>query len=450
MAYIPSDMARKASFRKRKGGLMKKMEELNTLCDVHGFLIIHGPEDKEPTVWPSPAVAEELLERFMSVSDMERGRKMMDHEHYLRERITKSQELIAKHARRNRELQAIHFMNRIQWDGAQLSGFSSGDLNELVWLIDEKRREVAKRRNLSQYVAAASSCPPSPLDHLVPPSSPELEIYLPQVRFSGEDDEEDLPEFNAGLDNSDSEASRPPTSSSGMSTLQVPPSGSRVDTGTGLINSHDALMWEQFISGLMNDHPMTRNTAPNARNLMGAGILRAPTTAPNVSGSDPNVVLAAKNIGVPTSVAPNMAPDQVDIGIIEGREQSLGLHNGNNMGGGDGLHNMEVETREDARGIPDSRGNESDYAFVLQDDDTVGGESIQSHHQVGSGDQAGGGYGIVLPQPNFEHDIYPQNPLLMSHFDIMNRGTGDGGSRSASDVEPTKTPGFNTDWLFYS
>ncbi|KAH0992523.1 hypothetical protein GBA52_004006 [Prunus armeniaca] len=86
LAWITNDSARKTSFRKRKEGLLKKLSELSILCDVSGFAIIYGPDDKEPVVWPSRPIAEELLARFQRIPEVDRCKKMMNQETYLNDR----------------------------------------------------------------------------------------------------------------------------------------------------------------------------------------------------------------------------------------------------------------------------------------------------------------------------------------------------------------------------
>ncbi|KAF5203782.1 agamous-like MADS-box protein AGL80, partial [Thalictrum thalictroides] len=81
LAWIVNDSARRATFKKRKKGLMKKVSELSTLCGVEACAIIYGPEDPQPDVWPStPSEAHRVLTRFNSMPEMEQSKKMMNQE----------------------------------------------------------------------------------------------------------------------------------------------------------------------------------------------------------------------------------------------------------------------------------------------------------------------------------------------------------------------------------
>ncbi|KAL6135268.1 hypothetical protein ACLB2K_067496 [Fragaria x ananassa] len=66
LTYITNDSARKATFKKRKMGLMKKVRELTTLCDIDACAIIYSPYDSQPEVWPSHLGAQ----RELTMSDL--------------------------------------------------------------------------------------------------------------------------------------------------------------------------------------------------------------------------------------------------------------------------------------------------------------------------------------------------------------------------------------------
>ncbi|ONI28917.1 hypothetical protein PRUPE_1G168700 [Prunus persica] len=117
LAWITNDSARKTNFRKRKEGLLKKLSELGILCDVSGFAIIYGPDDKEPVVWPSNPIAEELLARFQRIPKVDRCMKMMNQETYLNDR-------------KNKEMEMNIIMSQIQ-EGKPMNEFGTGELTGL-------------------------------------------------------------------------------------------------------------------------------------------------------------------------------------------------------------------------------------------------------------------------------------------------------------------------------
>ncbi|VVA31257.1 PREDICTED: agamous MADS-box [Prunus dulcis] len=144
LAWITNDSARKTSFRKRKEGLLKKLSELSILCDVSGFAIIYGPDDKEPVVWPSRPIAEELLARFQRIPEVDRCKKMMNQETYLDDRLAKLKEQLTKTHRKNKEMEMNIIMSQIQ-EGKPLNEFGTCELTCLVLFLEEKIKEIWKR-----------------------------------------------------------------------------------------------------------------------------------------------------------------------------------------------------------------------------------------------------------------------------------------------------------------
>ncbi|KAL3830900.1 hypothetical protein ACJIZ3_019702 [Penstemon smallii] len=53
IAYITNESRRKASFNKRKKGLIKKVRELSTLCGLEACAIVYRSNEPEPEVLPS-------------------------------------------------------------------------------------------------------------------------------------------------------------------------------------------------------------------------------------------------------------------------------------------------------------------------------------------------------------------------------------------------------------
>ncbi|KAK3222411.1 hypothetical protein Dsin_009436 [Dipteronia sinensis] len=56
--YMAKDSARKATFRKRKKGLWKKVSELSsTLCGIDVCAIVYNPYDNQPSRGPNDRVS---------------------------------------------------------------------------------------------------------------------------------------------------------------------------------------------------------------------------------------------------------------------------------------------------------------------------------------------------------------------------------------------------------
>lgn len=159
LAYISNDSARKATFKKRKKGLVKKVSELSTLCDVLACAIIYSPYDSQPEVWPpSPGAAHGVLSEFKKMPEMEQSKKMVNQESFLKHRLAKSKDQLKKLHKDNREREISSLMYRTLTLSASTSsspnttnasyllhGLSLVDLNDLGWLIDQNLKDIHNR-----------------------------------------------------------------------------------------------------------------------------------------------------------------------------------------------------------------------------------------------------------------------------------------------------------------
>ncbi|XP_051132730.1 agamous-like MADS-box protein AGL80 [Andrographis paniculata] len=144
LAYIANDSARKATYKKRKKGLIKKVSELSTLCGIEACAIIYSPYDAQPEVWPDARGAHHVLAQFKRMPEMEQCKKMMNQEGFIRGRISKAADQLKKVQKENREKEITHLMFQCL-TGKALQGLPLPDLNDLGWLIDQNLKEICKR-----------------------------------------------------------------------------------------------------------------------------------------------------------------------------------------------------------------------------------------------------------------------------------------------------------------
>ncbi|WJX56973.1 hypothetical protein P8452_42579 [Trifolium repens] len=103
LEYITNQSKRNATYKRRKSGLLKKIYELITLCGIEACLLIYGENNVQPEVFPPAPIARNVLGKFLSLPEIERNKKMMDLEGFLKTKISKTQKLLMKQIDENQK-----------------------------------------------------------------------------------------------------------------------------------------------------------------------------------------------------------------------------------------------------------------------------------------------------------------------------------------------------------
>ncbi|CAN0920848.1 Agamous-like MADS-box protein AGL80 [Linum grandiflorum] len=109
LAYITNDSARKATYNKRKKGLIKKVSELSTLCDVQACAII--------TV-------------------RTKARDMAPDEKFLKERIEKAEEQLRKQKSNNKEKMVNNIVFNYLTGRISLTSLAPDNLDDIARVVD--------------------------------------------------------------------------------------------------------------------------------------------------------------------------------------------------------------------------------------------------------------------------------------------------------------------------
>ena len=150
LTYIANDAKRRATFKKRKSGLIKKVDEISTLCGIEACAIIYHPNEPQPEVWPSPWGARRVISEFMKMPELEQSKKMLTQESFLRQRIQKAQEQLKKQRTDNKKKEMNHLMFQCLSAGEVFDSANMIDLNDLSWLIDQNLKDVNRKINRIQ------------------------------------------------------------------------------------------------------------------------------------------------------------------------------------------------------------------------------------------------------------------------------------------------------------
>ncbi|XP_008807941.1 agamous-like MADS-box protein AGL80 [Phoenix dactylifera] len=185
LAWIANDATRRATLKKRRKGLLKKVQELSILCGVEACAIVYGPNDRVPEVWPTPPEAARVIARFKSMPEMEQTRKMVNQEGFLRQRAMKLLEQLRKQERENREIE-MKLLIREGLRGQSYDNLGIEEATCVSWMLERKIKEIydkldeiSSKLAVKQAAAAAAPPPALPPQVMVPPPTAPPPPYPP-------------------------------------------------------------------------------------------------------------------------------------------------------------------------------------------------------------------------------------------------------------------------------
>nr|GEY51091.1 agamous-like MADS-box protein AGL80 [Tanacetum cinerariifolium] len=163
LAFIANDSARKATFKKRKKGLMKKVNELSTLCGIDACAIIYSPYESQLEVWHSDIGVQRVLAQFKRMPEMEQSKKMVNQESFIKQRITKANEQLKKQIKENREKETTEFMYQCLTGKGSIANLILPDLDDLGRVVDQTMKDINRRiESLKKMVLGKVVAAPPP------------------------------------------------------------------------------------------------------------------------------------------------------------------------------------------------------------------------------------------------------------------------------------------------
>ncbi|KAL0454471.1 UNVERIFIED_CONTAM: Agamous-like MADS-box protein [Sesamum latifolium] len=130
MELISNERSRTLTFKKRKEGLIRKLREFTTLCDVNACMIIYGPKPENgPEIWPdnNPDEVRRMIEVYRA-RNRDSGSKSFGLPDFFNDRKRKLEEEIVKLRWRNKYPTWFEFLNDLS--EAQLRDFAVGLKNK--------------------------------------------------------------------------------------------------------------------------------------------------------------------------------------------------------------------------------------------------------------------------------------------------------------------------------
>uniref|UniRef100_A0A803M5D9 MADS-box domain-containing protein n=1 Tax=Chenopodium quinoa TaxID=63459 RepID=A0A803M5D9_CHEQI len=146
LAFIQNASTRRATYKKRVQGLIKKTEELSVLCGVDACTIIYGPNEEGPIVWPSSEVeAKRIISEFKRKPEVYQSQRKFNQETFLSESIKKVEDKLLKLKKKNREIDVGKMVSDILNGKSTLKEINSSDLGDLLWVIEDKIKSIEYR-----------------------------------------------------------------------------------------------------------------------------------------------------------------------------------------------------------------------------------------------------------------------------------------------------------------
>ncbi|XP_074293793.1 agamous-like MADS-box protein AGL80 [Silene latifolia] len=167
LQFIENDTARKVTYKKRVRGLVKKTQELSILCGVDVCTIVYSPYDEAPVVWPSSEVeASRILVEYKRKPDLDQqSQRKLTQEGFLKQSVTKSEERFLRLQRRNREMDMENLMSDLLC-GKPVQQVQFDDIEDLIWVIEDKLRSVQHRMRVMKGDAPAPARAPAATSNL--------------------------------------------------------------------------------------------------------------------------------------------------------------------------------------------------------------------------------------------------------------------------------------------
>ncbi|KAK2647408.1 hypothetical protein Ddye_014897 [Dipteronia dyeriana] len=142
---ISNESKRKVTFKKRKDGLLKKIDELTTLCGVMGCAIIYGTFNNRPEIWPSPPELTLVLDRFKESPEEEKDKYTVDQKTFLGRRISMLSNALEREIKKNRGLEVDLILNEYLTGKSMEDLTCSEDVKELDLLLEEKIKLITDK-----------------------------------------------------------------------------------------------------------------------------------------------------------------------------------------------------------------------------------------------------------------------------------------------------------------
>ncbi|XP_020574153.1 agamous-like MADS-box protein AGL80 [Phalaenopsis equestris] len=144
LAYITNDATRRATLKKRRRGLLKKVNELSILCGVSACAVVYSPQSDQPEVFPSSEEAKRILTELADLPEIDKNKKMVNQRTFLEQRLMKLSQQARRLEHENKELSTAVCLRQCL-AGRSVESLSKEEAEDLLDLVDRKAKALQVR-----------------------------------------------------------------------------------------------------------------------------------------------------------------------------------------------------------------------------------------------------------------------------------------------------------------
>ncbi|RLM69980.1 hypothetical protein C2845_PM17G13060 [Panicum miliaceum] len=153
LQYITNKLARRATYKRRCRGLLKKTSEIAALCGARACVVVYDGDAgagaaARPEVWPSAAEAAALFRRYRGMPEGSSFRKATDQLQHLAARFARVRGQVRRSEDENGERDAAALLHERVAAGRRpglLAGATDKEVAALKALVERRMREAKER-----------------------------------------------------------------------------------------------------------------------------------------------------------------------------------------------------------------------------------------------------------------------------------------------------------------
>lgn len=142
LAYIQTNTVSKNTYNKRVRRVLKKAEELSTLCGVDTCMVINSSYSNDPVIFPSnDAEVRKILLEYKSRSEINQVQMKFNHEEFLIQSLNKLKDKSKRLEMRMIEMNMENITTELL-NSKPIEEVPHHHLKNLIWVIEDRLRSV--------------------------------------------------------------------------------------------------------------------------------------------------------------------------------------------------------------------------------------------------------------------------------------------------------------------